>query len=146
MEIIRNFMVYQPRFVNKHIENYLSIIGNLTLESSERIDDFPENLIRNDWHIPLGEISLDEYIIKYKYVMEISSKKYPFVIYIRETHMKDKYAPADSAGYFVVSCLFVIEKDTRRNGFIHNYINHMIDTLDDKIENQIREINNKTRY
>jgi hypothetical protein len=61
--------------------------------------------------------------------------------------MKDKYAPADSAGYFVVSCLIVIEKDTNlRKGMIQTYINHMLDSLDDKIENQRREINNKRPY
>lgn len=144
MEIIRNFMVYQPRYVNKHVENYLNIIGNLKLESAECIDDFPENVpsIRNQWNIALGE-----YKMKYNYVFEISSKKYPFTIYIRETHMKDKYAPADSAGYFVVSCLIVIEKDTStRKGMIQTYINHMLDSLDDKIENQRREINNKRPY
>lgn len=144
MEVIRNFMVYQPRYVNKHVENYLNIIGNIKLISSGPIDYFPENVpsVRNQWNIALGE-----YKKKYEYVFEISSKQYPFTIYIRETHMKDKYAPVDSTGYFVVSFLLIIKKDTStRNGMIQTYINHMLDSLDDKIKTQLREINNKQPY
>ena len=139
MEIMRNFMVYSPRFAHRFIENYLGIIGNLSLVKTDEIDNFPTvSSVLTPWTIALGEHKM-----KYEYQMELSFKKYAIDIYIREIHMKDKYAPAETNGYFVVSCYVVIEKGV--NKIFHSYVNHMFDSLDTHIREYVRE-NNKDQY
>lgn len=129
MKISRNFMSYNPYFVNKYIDKYFESIENIALTSRTIIDNIPEepDTIYAGW-----DYKVDEYKVQNEYIMDMSSNRYSFVVDIKESYMRNKYAPPNKGGYYITTCVFEYEKDTQTN-LVETYINHLLDNLEDEL-------------
>lgn len=125
-------MSHDPYFVNTYIEKYFEPI--VTLVSRNIVDNIPEEpgRIYCGW-----DYKVDEYKVQNEYVLDGSSNKYTITVDINECHMKNKYAPPSGAGYYITTCVFEYNKDTR-NKTIESYINHLLGNLEIELQEQSR--------